>query len=693
MKRNLNIGEPDTAQLKAQALGLSPKKRALLERQLTLLRGDLQATARRRNKRLVAYVTSHKDNSMTSGDLRIFLKEMLPDHMVPAAFLMVDEMPLTPSGKIDRQRLLTAARLPSPVSSKDAGARTPVEEIVITLFEDVLKLDRVGTHDDFFEIGGHSLLATQVVSRVRNAFGVEIGVRSLFEETTVAGLSRKIEEVIMGVGQPPPPGRVGRDSQEDGEGLMRAPLSLRQQELWLYDQLAPNTPCYNIPGAVRLEGRLEVEILERVINEIVRRHEALRTRIEVVEGEPVQVVEEWERRKLEIADLRGIETEEREEEVGRSAAAEMMTGFNLSRGPLLRAKILKLEEELHVLLLTMSHITGDLWSMGILIREVGALYQGYIAGEEPPLPQPVIRYGDFALWQRRYLENEALGEHLQYWKNQLGGRLPIVNLTGDRPRPLVPSYRGTAKSISLPVTLCESLKVLSRRERATLFMVLLTTFKTLLYRYTTESDVVVATMEANRNRPEIENLVGCFMNALPLRTDLAGNPRFTELLKKVKEATLAAYAHRETPFERLVKEIEPERKSEQAPLFNIAVGMHNAPDEEVRLTGLKIVPMALNSEPTRFDLALWIIKDAENIRLGWVYSADLFKEETIMRMHGHFETLLSSVVAQPDAPLDELEMLTEAEQAQQSADRAIRKEQNYSRFKSMKPKAVVLSEE
>src|SRR5882672_6613414 len=211
MKRNLNIGEPDTAQLKAQALGLSPKKRALLERQLTLLRGDLQATARRRNKRLVAYVTSRKDNSMTPGDLRIFLKEMLPDHMVPAAILMVDEMPLTPSGKIDRQRLLTAARLPSPVSSKDAGARTPVEEIVITLFEEVLKLDRVGTHDDFFEIGGHSLLATQVVSRVRNAFGVEIGVRSLFEETTAAGLSRKIEEVITGVGQPPPPGRVGRD--------------------------------------------------------------------------------------------------------------------------------------------------------------------------------------------------------------------------------------------------------------------------------------------------------------------------------------------------------------------------------------------------------------------------------------------------------------------------------------------------
>jgi non-ribosomal peptide synthetase component F len=287
----------------------------------------------------------------------------------------------------------------------------------------------------------------------------------------------------------------------------------------------------------------------------------------------------------------------------------------------------------------------------------------------------------------------VLEEHVRYWKKQLGGRLPIVDLAGDRPRPSTPSYRGATKAIALPSELCEALKGMSRREGVTLFMMLLAAFKTLIHKYTRQEDIIVGTSALNRNRAEIEPLIGLFVNMLPMRTDLSGNPRFNELLGRVKEVALGAYAHQDLPFEKLVEEIQPERKTGQLPLFNMVFGVLNATQKEIRLNDLKISPVSEVQETARLDLSLWIAESAESLRAGWTYSTDLFEEEAIIRMHGHFEALLSSIVARPDAPLDELEMLSEVERAQQAANKAIREEYASHRFESVKPKAFALSEE
>ena len=565
--------------------------------------------------------------------------------------------------------------------------RNPVEEIVIGIFEEVLKLDRVGRQDNFFEMGGHSLLLTQVISRVRKVSGVEIGVRSIFDAPTAEGLAGLIEEAMRRgrKDEAPPLVRVER-----GE---RTPLSFAQQRLWFIDQLEPGNAAYNIPGAVRLEGSLNLESLEHSINEIVKRHEVLRTRFEMRAGEPVQVIDKWEPRRLEVEDLTSLPPEEKEREVRRRMKEETLTGFDLSAGPLLRVKALKLGDAEHVALYTMHHIVSDAWSMVVLMREVAALYDAINEGRESPLPDLTIQYADYACWQRRYLSGETMERRLQYWKQRLDGNLHLLNLPCDHPRPPAPSHRGAAKSVPLPPELCHSLRALSRREGVTLFMLFLAAFKTLLYQYTAQKDIIIGVPWLNRERIEVEPLIGFFVNMLPFRTDLNGNPRFRELLRQVKDVTLESFAHQETPFEKLVEEIRPERKLAQTPLYNVVFWLQNTQKEEdVRLNGIKISQVGLGRQSAKVDLMLTIGVDQGAMWTSWVYSADLFEEETIIRMHSHFETLLLGIVARPDAPLDELEMLSEAEKSQQAIRRADRREFNYSRFKSVKPRAIPLSE-
>jgi amino acid adenylation domain-containing protein len=639
-------------------------------------------------KMLAAYYTGAE---VGAEALRGHLSSSLPEYMVPAAYMHLERLPLTPNGKLDRRAL------PAPdvkrAEERDGylGPRTPVEEIVVGIFEEVLKLDRVGRRENFFELGGHSLLATQVVSRIRKMSGVEIGMRSVFEEGTVEGLARKIEEA-MRAGEKmktPPLAPVERESERG----RRLPLSFAQQRLWFIDQLEPGNALYNIPGGVRLEGSLNVEALEGAINEVVRRHEVLRTRIEVEEGEPFQVIDEWEPRRLEVENLSGMAVEERAREVEKAVQEEAGKGFDLSRDPLLRVKLLKLEEEEHVALFTMHHIISDAWSMGVLVRELCLFYEARSKGLESPLPELDIQYADYASWQRNYLSGEVLEEHLRYWRKQLGVKPQAVNLAGDHPRPSVPSDRGAVKSLSLPAELYGPLKALSKREGATMFMVLLAAFKTLLHKYTAQDDILVGTSALNRNRMEIEPLIGFFVNMLPMKTNFGGNPRFREILRRVKMVALGAYAHQDLPFEKLVEEIQPERKLGQMPLFNIVFGVFNAPHEEMRLSGLKVSPVTGGDESARLDLSLWITEGAETGRAGWTYSTDLFEEETIVRMHGHFETLLSIIVAQPDVLLDQIEILSEAERIQQSARQIAREEYNYSRFKSVRPRAGALSKD
>jgi acyl carrier protein len=366
------------------------------------------------------------EEGATAAELKRHLRERLPEYMIPEAILMLEEMPATASGKIDRKRLPSVQSMGRMAEREYTDARTQVEEILLGLYEDVLKVDQVGIHDNFFEIGGHSLLATQVASRVRNAFGVEIGVRSIFEAATVEGLAQRIEK-MMGAGEKqeaPPLVRAPRDGQS---GIWRLPLSFAQQRLWFLDQFVPENPFYNIPGAIGLEGRLSVDALERAVNEIIRRHEVLRTRFEAEDGKPLQVIDPWEPRRLLIEDLTSLAMEEREGEVGRIVREEAVKVFDLRRGPLLRVKLLRLGEEEHMLLYTMHHIVSDVWSIGILVGELGALYRAYSmggAGDESPLPELPIQYADYAVWQRNWLQGEALERQLSYWREQLEGVAP-----------------------------------------------------------------------------------------------------------------------------------------------------------------------------------------------------------------------------------------------------------------------------
>jgi len=395
-------------------------------------------------------------------------------------------------------------------------------------------------------------------------------------------------------------------------------------------------------------------VLERVINEIVRRHEVLRTRINVVEGEPAQVIDDWEPRTLPVEDLTSLTREEKEETIYRLAGEDAATGFDLGRGPLLRMKVLKLGEEEHVVLFTMHHIVSDGWSMGTLIGEVKVLYEAYCAGEESPLEELPLQYADFAVWQRSWIQGEALERQLAYWRRQLGGELPVLELPTDKPRPSVQTYRGAEHSHMFPTTLSDSLKVLSLKHGCTLFMTLLAAFKTILYYLTGQTDICIGTEIANRNRAEIEKLIGFFVNQLALRAELAPNSTFEELLRKVRETTLGAYAHQDLPFEKLVEALNPKRDANRTPLFQVNMTLQNAPVEELSLPGLILSPIAITTGTASFDLVLNLNDTEHGLSASLRYNTDLFEKPTPIRILNRFHTLLDRIVERPDARLQEL---------------------------------------
>src|SRR6266542_3688649 len=392
------------------------------------------------------------------------------------------------------------------------------------------------------------------------------------------------------------------------------PLSYAQQRLWFIDQLEPGNAVYNCPGAVRLEGRLDIEALERSVNEIVRRHEVLRTRIVVEEGQPVQVIEDWAPRSLEVEDLAGLPPEEREEVARRTTKQEAVKGFDLGRGPLIRVKLLKLGEDQHVALFTTHHIVSDAWSMGVLVRELCALYQAMSEGKPSPLPELEIQYADYAVWQRAYLAGGALEAEVGYWKEKLKDAATL-DLPTDHARPPAPSYRGGKEKVELGKELSEGLRNLSRREGATMFMTLMAAFKTLLMRYSGEEDISVGTAIANRTRREVEGLIGFFVNTLVMRTDLGGNPSFRELIKREREVALGAYAHQEAPFEKLVEEINPGRDLSRSPLFQVMMTLQNTGREELEVKGLKVTGMGEETGAAKFELTL-ILSEVEADRRG-----------------------------------------------------------------------------
>jgi non-ribosomal peptide synthetase component F len=422
------------------------------------------------------------------------------------------------------------------------------------------------------------------------------------------------------------------------------------------DQLAPTSPFYNTPGAIRLEGKLNLEALERAINEIVRRHEVLRTRFEVENGEPVQLIDEWEPRRLEIEDLKSVAREERDAEVRRIAREEAETRFDLSRGPLLRVKALKLEEKQHVVLFTMHHIVSDGWSVGVLIGEVRALYDAYSAGESSPLEELPIQYADFAVWQREWLKGEVLERELEYWRKQLLG-VEALRLPTDHPRPAVPSYRGAQEVFQLDAELTSALRELSRQEGVTLFMTLLAAFQTLLYRYTGQKDIVVGTPIANRNRRELEGLIGFFVNTLALRTKLSPDISFRELLRRVRETALAAYSHDQAPFEKLVMELSPKRTVGQNPLFQVWFFLADRfSNSDLHLSEITMSSVSSGFSPAKLDLELTMTAATINIDGILTYATDLFEPGRIIALIRQFQALLNAVVRNPDWKLMDIQL-------------------------------------
>nr|QEO74826.1 condensation domain-containing protein [uncultured bacterium] len=607
-------------------------------------------------KRLVAYVVTRGGGMPSVGEWRAYLKERLPEYMVPSAFVALDALPLTPNGKIDRRALPAAEHLRMEADGGYVAARTPTEEVLAGIWSEVLKAKRVSITANFFELGGHSLLATQVASRVREAFGVEVPLRRLFEAPTVEELAAHVEAALGGerrLSLPPlvPAAREGR-----------LPLSFAQQRLWFLDQLEPGNAAYNMPAAVRLEGALDVAALERALNEIVARHEALRTNFVVVDGEPVQLISPPRRITLDAHTPRGGQSPRaRASLLRRHITTEARRPFDLARDRLLRAKLLRTGEAEHLLLVTMHHIVSDGWSTRVFVAELKELYEAFSTGRPAALAALPVQYADYAVWQRRWLEGGALEAGLAYWKRQLEGAKPVLELPTDRPRPAAQSFQGASCPVVVPAELTEELRALSRRQGATLFMTLLATFQTLLHRYTGETDIVTGTPVANRQPREAEGLIGYFVNTLALRADCAGDPVFTDLLDRVRQTTLGAYEHQDVPFELLVDELRPARHLGRTPLFQVMFALQTDAVERIELGGLSMCVLAHKSAAAKFDLTLSLAEGGHGLAGRLEYRTDLFDAETAKRCAGHFLSLLRAVADDPARRISELPLLTAPE--------------------------------
>ena len=611
------------------------------------------------DKRLVAYLVAAQEQSAPStGELRSYLKEKLPEYMVPGVFVMLDALPLTPNGKVNRRALPAPDEARPELEQQYVTPRNAVEEVMAGIWAEVLKVEEVGIHDNFFDLGGHSLLATQVVSRVRTALQVELPLRALFEEPTVVGLAKRVDEAR----QTKTSAHITPLRAIDRNGVI--PLSFAQQRLWFLDQLEPGSAFYNMPAARRLSGHLNVEALEQALTAIVARHESLRTTFTTVDESPVQVIAPAQRVALPVIDLSNLPASDGEAEAQRLATEEMLRPFNLAQGPLVRASLLRLQAEEHVLLLSMHHIISDGWSLAILFRELTTLYAAFGSGQPSPLQKLPIQYADYAVWQRDWLQGEVLEEQLAYWKAQLAGAQEVLELPTDRARPAMQTFRGARQFMTLPKSVSEALRSLSRQEGVTFFITLLAAFQTLLMRYSGQHDIVVGSPIAGRTRTETEELIGFFANTLALRTDLSGDPSFRELLARVREVTLGAYEHQDIPFEKLVEELQPERTLSHAPLFQVMFSLQDAQSKVLNLHGLSLSSVSIDTGTSKFDLTLQMSEGAEGLNGRLEYNTDLFDEATITRMLTHFEVLLRGIATDPNRCLSQLPLLIAAEQRQ-----------------------------
>ncbi len=603
------------------------------------------------HKTLCAYLVT--DRKVSVEALRRHLAQRLPDYMIPSQIVMLDRMPMTASGKVDR------AALPKPEALREmdetrGAPRTPTEELVAGIWCEVLGVEVVGREDSFFDLGGHSISAIQVVARIRDLFRLDLPTRSVFEHPVLAELCATVDAMRRtGEAVAPPPLRRRSVSGE-------APLSFSQQRLWFLDQLEGESAAYNVPGALRIRGPLDPSALEEAILRIVERHETLRTTFKERDGGPVQVIQPQGTVALEQVDLSELSEEERGEEVRRRAARVATVPFDLGGAPLLRLELLHLGPREFVLLTAMHHIVSDGWSFGVFARELAAFY----GTSSHVLPELGIQYADWAHWERDWFSDGNLEPRIAWWKERLAGAPALLSLPTDRPRPPVQSFRGATHHTTIEAGLAGPLRVLGEEVGATLFMSLLGVFVTLLHRYTHETDIVVGTPVANRIRREVEPLIGFFVNTLALRVGVRGEEGFDELLRRVREVSLDAFAQHDTPFDRVVDELDVERSLSHQPLFQVMFILQNTPMGALSIPGLELEPMELDTPTAKFDLTLALREEQDGaLAAEWEYNTDLFDPETIARMAEHFCALLASVAVAPDRPVGLLPMLSKEERS------------------------------
>ncbi len=663
--------------------------------EFTLKRVDVAAALRGRARQGPSRAMSPASPASPSSSLEERLASMAPEkaveafgwilagdgagHRLPQVAVSVQPLPEV----VARARSITAEVLAAslrPVSGGHArpdletpyvAPRGEIEERMAAIWADVLGLDRVGTQDDFFELGGHSLLGTQLMSRIREAFGVEVPLGKLFEAATVADLAAVVA-AVAGAADPAADPAAARAAPR--RTIPRYPrggdlvLSFAQERLWFLDQLEPGTTAYNLPAAVRLEGALDVAALLRSLRAVTGRHAALRTIFGTVDGQPIQVIVAEASSRCPVVDLGSLPAARCEAEERRLIDEDSARPFDLARGPLLRSALLRLSPRRHTALFTLHHVVADDWSTGALIREVAVLYGAFTAGLPSPLPELPVQYADYARWQREWLSGEVLAEQLRYWRERLAAAPALLDLPLDRPRKALQSQRGAQVPIRLSAAAAREVALLARDSRATVFMVLLAGFSVLLGRLAGQEDVVVGTPVANRTHREIEGLIGFFVNTLALRATFPGGTDFAELLGRVREEALGGYAHQDLPFERLVEELQPERSLAYAPLFQVMLVLQNAPVGKLELPGLSIVPLEVEPGRAKFDFDLSLRETPLGLVGSWEYNGDLFDATTVRRLIEGFEGLLSAAAREPRRPVAALPLLSPGQRHQLLAE-------------------------
>jgi amino acid adenylation domain-containing protein len=585
----------------------------------------------------------------TSGKIqrRAACADFLADNLevVASSILEISDF-VEIENRLTREMLLSAE-----LEERQAQLETYLRQQVARVLK--VSLSQIQSAQAFSNLGFDSLAVFELKNQIEPDLKIALSIEDLFQELSLAQLAAKILEKL--------PEAPKTASIQAVSRLQNIPLSFAQERLWFFDQLEPGNPFYNLCGAVRITGQINAETLSQSIEEIIKRHEILRTAFAGGEKEQIQVISDAKIFPLPLIDLSACSPSEREKEARKISAKEAQLPFDLTQPNLLRAKLLRLSETEHTLLLSAHHIIFDGWSLGVFLRELAAFYEGFTNKNLASLPPLPIQYADFATWQRQQMQGEILETQLTYWKQQLSGSAAVLNLPTDFSRPAVQSYKGGRQLFELPEHLTEAIRQLSSREKTTPFMTLLAAFKTLLYRYTGQEDILVGSPIASRNSSEIESLIGFFVNTLVLRTDLNGNPTFRDLLSRVREVALGAYAHQDVPFEKLVEELQPNRDLSHSPLFQVMFAFQNASEFAIELPGLSLNCQQIHSGTANFDLTLELEATATGIRGWFEYSLDLFEPTTIARMAGHFQNLLEGIVANPAARLSDLPLLAETE--------------------------------